>query len=158
MFLGWAGNSYKIERKVNLKPGQAAVLGDYVIRHGGLRATEDWQKEMITADIEVRVGAEVDEETSTLTSEGEVVSTLAPARWWYFQLPEQPTTEVARYMTPGEDVYVSIQTVDMTTGWTQMRLFINPLVNWIWIGTVLMLLGGAICIGTRRKEKDEAYG
>ena len=157
MFLGWAGNSYKIERKVNLQPGQAVMLGDYVIHHAGLRATEDWQKEMITADIEVIVDGEVGE-NDTLVDPGTVVSTLHPARWWYFQLPEQPTTEVARYMTAGEDVYVSIQTVDMTTGWTQMRLFINPLVNWIWLGTVIMLLGGAICIGTRRKEKEEAYG
>jgi cytochrome c-type biogenesis protein CcmF len=93
-----------------------------------------------------------------LTEEGRVVSTLHPARWWYFQLPDQPTTEVARHMTPAEDVYVSIQSVDMTTGWTQMRLFVNPLVNWIWIGTAMMLLGGAICIGTRRKDSDAAYG
>jgi cytochrome c-type biogenesis protein CcmF len=113
---------------------------------------------MITAEIEVLVDAEVDEDTNTLTSEGRLVSTLEPARWWYFQLPDQPTTEVARYMMPGQDVYVSIQTVDMTTGWTQMRLFVNPLVNWIWIGTMMMLLGGAICIGTRRKDKDAAYG
>ena len=59
-------------------------------------------------------------------------------------------------MTLSEDVYVSIQTVDMTTGWTQMRIFLNPLVNWIWIGTVIMLAGGLICIGTRR-HKDESH-
>jgi cytochrome c-type biogenesis protein CcmF len=158
LFFGWAGNAYDIERKVNLRPGQAVVLGDYVIHHAGLRATEDWQKEMITADIEVMVDAQVDEEKNFLVQGGPVVATLHPARWWYFQLPDQPTTEVARHMAIGEDVYVSIQTVDMTTGWTQMRLFINPLVNWIWLGTALMLFAGMICIGTKRRDKDEAYG
>ena len=39
-------------------------------------------------------------------------ATLHPARWWYYQLPDQPTTEVSRYMTVGEDVYVSMQEVD----------------------------------------------
>lgn len=174
MFLGWAGNSYKIEKKVNLRPGDAVSIGDcagaqrergtgcYIINHAGLRATEDWQKEMITADIEVVTGGGLVEHelpsgevVSTLEG-GRVKKTLHPARWWYFQLPEQPTTEVARHMNIGSDVYVSIQTVDMTTGWTQMRLFINPLVNWIWIGTLVLLLGGLICIGTKRKEKVAA--
>jgi cytochrome c-type biogenesis protein CcmF len=158
MFFGWGGNSYKLERKVNLRPGEAVALGDWVVRHAGLRATEDWQKEMITADIEVLAGAQVDDDARRLVAPGQVAAVLHPARWWYFQLPEQPTTEVARHMTPGGDVYVSVQTVDLTTGWTQMRLFYNPLVNWIWVGTVLMLVGGAICIGTRRRDRDEAYG
>jgi cytochrome c-type biogenesis protein CcmF len=81
---------------------------------------------------------------------------LTPARWWYFQLPDQPTTEVSRYMTVSEDVYASMQTVDMTTGKTQLRLFINPLVNWVWVGTVVMLFGAAICIGTRREAAPQS--
>ena len=140
MFFGWAGNAYKVERKVTLKPGQETHLGGYQIRHDGLRATEDWQKEMITADIAV-------------VRDGEVLEVLQPARWWYYQLPEQPTTEVSCYMTPLEDVYVSVQTVDMTTGWTQLSLYINPLVNWIWVGFIVMLMGSLICVGTRREEK-----
>ncbi|MCY0993657.1 heme lyase CcmF/NrfE family subunit [Nannocystis sp. ILAH1] len=139
MFLGWAGNAYKIERKTTLRPGDTTELGDYVIRHDGLRATEDWQKEMITAHIAV-------------LKDGDQKTTLLPARWWYFQLPEQPTTEVSRYMTFGEDVYVSIQEVDMTTGWTQMSLYINPLVNWIWFGFAVMLAGSLICVGTRKSD------
>ncbi len=79
---------------------------DYVIRHDGLRATEDWQKEMITR---------LRPKQLAVLKDGDQKTTLLPARWWYFQLPEQPTTEVSRYMTFGEDVYVSIQEVDMTT-------------------------------------------
>ena len=142
MFFGFAGKAYGIERKVNLVPGQTVELGAYEIRHAGLRATEDWQKEMITAELEV-------------LRDGDVLDVLTPARWWYFQLPDQPTTEVSRYMTVSEDVYASMQTVDLTTGKTQLRLFINPLVNWVWVGTVVMLFGAAICIGTRRKQGAE---
>lgn len=158
MFFGWAGNAYKIERKANLRPGDSLTLGDYVIVHAGLRTTEDWQKEMITADVEVRVHAVVRPGSRSLLEQGEVVDTLHPARWWYFQLPDQPTTEVARYMTAGADVYVSMQTVDMSSGWTQLRVFYNPLVNWIWIGTSVMLLGCGICIGTRRRDRDQSHG
>lgn len=142
MFLGWAGNAFKIEKKTTLRPGESYELGNYVIRHDGLRATEDWQKEMITAHIAV-------------LRDGELRDTLKPARWWYYQLPEQPTTEVSRHMTFGEDVYVSIQEVDMTTGWTQLNLYINPLINWIWIGFGVMLAGSLICVGTRKSEAGE---
>jgi cytochrome c-type biogenesis protein CcmF len=145
MFFGWAGNSYGLERRVTLRPGDSTELRGYEIRHAGLVASEDWQKERITARIEV-------------VRDGEVLEVLEPARWWFFQLPDQPTTEVARMMTVSEDVYVSIQTVDLTRGWTQMRLFLNPLVNWIWVGTAVMLFGGLICIGTRRKEREESHG
>ncbi|PRQ04935.1 heme lyase CcmF/NrfE family subunit [Enhygromyxa salina] len=139
MIFGFIGKAYGIERKVNVVPGEVVPLGDYEISHMGLLATEDWQKEMITAELGV-------------LRDGELVDVLRPARWWYFQLPDQPTTEVSRYMTVSEDVYASMQTVDLTTGKTQLRLFINPLVNWVWLGTVIMLFGAAICIGTRREQ------
>lgn len=139
MVFGFTGKAFGIERKVNIVPGEVVPLGHYEISHMGLLATEDWQKEMITAELGV-------------LRDGELVDVLRPARWWYFQLPDQPTTEVSRYMTVGEDVYASMQTVDLTTGKTQLRLFINPLVNWVWVGTVIMLLGSVICIGTRRKQ------
>ena len=142
MFFGWAGNAYKIERKTQLQPGQSYELGAYTIRHDGLRVTEDWQKEMITADLAV-------------LRDGEVVDVLTPARWWYYQLPDQPTTEVSRYMTAGEDVYASMQEVDLSTGWTQLSLFINPLINWIWIGMMVMLGGALICVGTSKSERDD---
>ncbi|MCB9568099.1 MAG: heme lyase CcmF/NrfE family subunit [Myxococcales bacterium] len=143
MFFGWAGNAYKVERKATLQPGQSFELGAYVIRHDGLRVTEDWQKEMITADLAV-------------LKDGVVVDVLHPARWWYYQLPEQPTTEVSRYMSVGEDVYTSMQEVDLTTGWTQLSLFINPLVNWIWVGMIVMLGGALVCVGTRKTEAADA--
>ncbi|MEZ4451158.1 MAG: heme lyase CcmF/NrfE family subunit [Nannocystaceae bacterium] len=143
MFFGWAGNATKIERKTQLQPGQSYPLGDYVIRHDGLRVTEDWQKEMITADLAV-------------LKDGEVVDVLHPARWWYYQLPDQPTTEVSRYMTVTADVYASMQEVDLNSGWTQLSLFVNPLVNWIWTGMMVTLLGALVCVGTRKGEIEEA--
>src|SRR5690606_29440210 len=53
MFFGWAGNAYKIERKVGMFPGEVVELGEYQIRHDGIRATQDWQKDMITVEFAV---------------------------------------------------------------------------------------------------------
>jgi cytochrome c-type biogenesis protein CcmF len=145
MFFGWAGNAYKIERKLGLYPGETATVGDYEVRHDGIAATQDWQKDMITVEF-------------TVLHDGEERSQLRPAKWWYYQLPDQPTTEVSRYMTVGGDVYASIDSVDLTTGWTRTNLYFNPLVNWVWIGFSIMLMGGAICIGTRREDDVVSEG
>lgn len=139
MFFGWAGNAYKIERKVTMRPGETAELGIYEVRHVGATATEDWQKDMLSVEFEV-------------LHNGEVVDTLTPAKWWYYQSPEMPTSEVSRHMTVGGDVYLSIDDVDMTTGWTRVNLYYNPLVNWVWLGFGIMIMGGIVCIGTRKTE------
>ena len=141
MFLGWAGNSYKLERKLGIYPGDTIALGDYEIEYVGARATADWQKEMLTVEMVVRKG---DGQAGVLT----------PAKWWYFQLPDQPTTEVSRLMRPGGDVYASIADVDMTSGWARVNLYYNPLVNWVWLGFAVMLAGGIVCIGSKREEAE----
>ncbi len=138
MFFGWAGNAYKIERKVGMFPGEVVELGEYQIRHDGIRATQDWQKDMITVEFAV-------------LRNGEKVDVLTPAKWWYYHKPDQPTSEVSRHLTVGGDVYTSIDDVDMTSGWTRANLYYNPLVNWVWVGFSVLLLGGVVCIGTQRE-------
>lgn len=143
MFFGFAGNAYKIERKLGIYPGQTVELGDYVIKYDGVRATQDWQKDMLTVEL-------------SATENGEDLGSLTPAKWWYYQLPDQPTTEVSRLMSPAGDIYASIADVDMTTGWTRLNLYYNPLVNWVWVGFSILLIGGVICIGTRRGDAEGA--
>jgi cytochrome c-type biogenesis protein CcmF len=141
MFLGWAGNSYKIERKLGIYPGETTELGDYTVEYVGARATQDWQKDMITVELKV-------------TKKGDLVGELTPAKWWYYQLPDQPTTEVSRIMRPGGDVYSSISDVDMSSGWCRLSLYYNPLVNWVWVGFAILLAGGIVCIGAKREEAE----
>ena len=141
MFFGWAGNAYKLERKLGNYPGEIVTLGDYEIEYMGARATQDWQKDMITVELTVR-------------RDGGHSGDLRPAKWWYYQLPEQPTTEVSRLMRPGGDVYASIADVDMTTGWTRLNLYYNPLVNWVWAGFAILLAGGVVCLGSKREEAE----
>ena len=145
MFFGFAGNAYKIERKLVMHPGEVTELGDYRIRHDGIVATQDWQKDMLTVKLTV------------LDEGGNELSELAPAKWWYYQLKEQPTTEASRYMALEGDVYSSIADVQLSTGWTRLNLYYNPLVNWVWVGFAVLLAGGIICIGTRKGDAEGAH-
>jgi cytochrome c-type biogenesis protein CcmF len=143
MFFGFAGNSYKLERKLGIYPGETTKLGEYEVRHEGLAATADWQKDMITLELSV-------------WRDGEQIGTLEPSKWWYYQLKDQPTTEASRVMGLEGDVYASIADVDMTSGWARLNLYYNPLVNWVWAGFTVMLIGGVICIGTRKEDAQGA--
>jgi cytochrome c-type biogenesis protein CcmF len=140
MFFGWAGNAYGVERKLSMHKGDVAELGPYEVRHDGATASEDWQKDMLSV-------------TFTVLHDGEVVDTLTPAKWWYYQSPQMPTTEVSRHMTVGGDAYISIDDVELTgRQWTRVNLYYNPLVNWVWVGFGIMIFGGIVCIGTRKTE------
>lgn len=159
MFFGFAGNAYKIERKLGIYPGQTAELGDYIIKYEGVRATQDWQKDMLTVELTaydaVEFKAAIERGVSAEEMSGNL-GELTPAKWWYYQLPDQPTTEVSRIMSPGGDIYASIADVDVTTGWTRLNLYYNPLVNWVWAGFSILLIGGVVCIGTKKEDAEGA--
>jgi cytochrome c-type biogenesis protein CcmF len=153
MFFGFAGNAYKLERKLVMYPGQVVQLGEYRIRHDGIMATQDFQKDMLTVKLAVF------DETGDAALDFDADSPLAeltPAKWWYYQLKEQPTTEASRYMAVEGDVYASIAEVQLSTGWTRLNLYYNPLVNWVWAGFTVLLVGGFICIGTRKGDAEGA--
>jgi cytochrome c-type biogenesis protein CcmF len=67
-------------------------------------------------------------------------STLEPARATYAGLGGQALTHVAISTTPLADVYVVLAGTN-ADGSASFRVFINPLVTWIWAGGVILILG-----------------
>ena len=48
------------------------------------------------------------------------------------------------------DLYLSMMSYDPKERKLGLRAFINPLVSWIWIGTLIMVIGGTLAILPRR--------
>ena len=94
MFLGFAGQGFKLTDQVLLKPGQQTTIGDYTIRMDALRVTQDNTKQMVTGHFTVFDG-------------GKEIAKMYPARW-FFNKHEEPTTEVAIRRTLGEDLYLNM--------------------------------------------------
>jgi len=46
----------------------------------------------------------------------------------------------------GEDFYLTLLAYDPDTGAVTLRLFINPLVVWIWVGGAVVVLGAGFAI------------
>ncbi|MCG8694017.1 MAG: heme lyase CcmF/NrfE family subunit [Minwuiales bacterium] len=86
--------------------------------------------------------------TFTVTRDGEPVTVLQPETRSYPNPPMQ-TTEAAIRTTLGGDLYAVIGEPDGNGGYAA-RLYDKPLVGWIWIGSLMMMLGGFVSLTDRR--------
>ncbi|MBI3264336.1 MAG: cytochrome c biogenesis protein CcsA [Acidobacteria bacterium] len=133
MFLGFAGEGFKRDEQVLLKPGQQTTVGRYTIRHDAVRVTDDGQKQMITGHVVV---FEKDRE----------IARMYPAKWFYRKHEDQPTTEVAIRRTMAEDLYIVMPAFNLQDQSAQFQIVVNPLVDWIWAGFGIMALGTGIAL------------
>ena len=76
------------------------------------------------------------------------VTELAPAKRLY-DAPRQSTTEAAIHVAWRGDLYVVLGDQLKEGGWV-VRLYFNPLVRLIWLGAVVMAIGGALSLSDRR--------
>jgi cytochrome c-type biogenesis protein CcmF len=133
MFVGFAGQAFQREETVVMAPGQEKVFGKYTLRFDGLSRERDPQKEMFTAEL-------------TVFENGQPTGLLRPARWFYDKRPNEPTTEVAIQRGFIEDLYVTMGNQDLTESSAGLKLVTNPLVDWMWLGFVVMALASLLLL------------
>jgi len=99
--------------------------------------------------------------TFEVTKNGRPVATLHPAKR-FFPVQRTTTTEAAIHTLWIADLYAVIGDpqesqqmtgapfpTDPNAGWAA-RLYYNPLIPWIWLGAVIMALGGVVSLTDRR--------
>jgi cytochrome c-type biogenesis protein CcmF len=133
MFLGFAGTAYKREDEARLEPGGEKVIGKYRLHFDRLAHEEDRQKEMVTGEVSVFV-------------DGKLLDRLRPARWFFHGHESEPTTEVAMHRAPSEDLYLTLGNYDLADGNVTLKLVVNPLVDWIWCGFMMLAFGTGIAL------------
>ena len=133
MFIGFAGSAYQKEETAKLAPGQTAKIGAYSVRFDKLAHEEDRQKEMVTGELTALVG-------------GKEIDKLRPARWFFHKHENEPTTEVAIRRSPLEDLYVTLGNYDLATGTVTLKLVVNPMVDWVWFGFMLIALATGLVL------------
>ena len=133
MFLGFAGQGYKLEENMKLDPGQTGRVGRFTVRHDAISVTSDDQKQMITGHVTVFEG-------------DKVIAEMTPARWFFAKHEDQPTTEVAIRRAAGGDVYIVLAAYEVGSQNATYAVTINPLVNWIWFGFGVLAIGTGIAL------------
>ena len=110
------------EKDATLRPGESVTVGGYMLTYTG----SDQQQ---LAD---------HTEYAAAMRFGD--ATLEPSRATYAGLGGQALTHVAISTTPIADVYVVLAGTN-ADGSASFRVFVNPLVTWIWVGGVILILG-----------------
>ena len=143
--LAFIGDAFfKQETQGTLSAGQRLSIGDYALQFNTLR-------EYPGSD-----GRDVVEATTTLYQGDQPIGQLQPRRD-FFITQNQPSTIAAVYSTLSADVYV------LLVGWEEIglnnstfKIYINPLINWAWIGGVVMIVGTLIAVWPASK-RDATY-
>jgi cytochrome c-type biogenesis protein CcmF len=133
--IGIAGSSfYQVETQANLKPGETVQLKQYTLQYDGLQMYPTENHQVIAARL-------------TILENGARVGTLSPEKDFY-ENPNpdasQWTTEVAVRTTALEDLYVILAGFDAKANTATLKVIINPLVVWLWIGFGTLVAGTLI--------------
>ncbi|MFW6235365.1 MAG: heme lyase CcmF/NrfE family subunit [Desulfovibrionales bacterium] len=131
---------YKVEREFILEPGGTANISSYQLEYNTLKERSTSSLDAIRAEIDV-------------FKNGERIGTLNPERRVYRNF-NQPFAEVSVIPGLGDEVYATLLAATPESV-ISIKVSINPLVNWIWIGSVLMCLAAFFCLKGRRSTAPE---
>ncbi len=130
-----ASSTWKVEEILVMRPGDTATVAGYDYR---LEKIERLQGPNYISDTA----------TIAVTRGGEAVAVQKPEKRTY-PVQNMPTTEAAIHTTVLADLYTAIGDPDGKGGQI-VRIFYEPLVPWIWAGSLMMMLGGALSLSDRR--------
>lgn len=137
-----ASMAHKIEREFTLERGQKYEVGRFSFELNDFHEETNSNYEALLASVTVRN-----------IKTGEIDSVLKPELRHYTRNKEN-TTEVALRIGMREDLYLVLAGLDDSGNRASLKLFINPLQVWLWIGTVIMILGGLVVVGAGKREKE----
>ena len=130
-----ASSAWQTEKIQVLRPGETVEVAGYIFTFEG---TQELQGPNYT----------IERGAFQVSRDGAPIARLFPERRFY-PVQGRQTTEAAIYTTWFADLYAVIGDADGEDG-RVTRLYHNPLVPWIWVGAVVMAMGGAVSLSDRR--------
>jgi cytochrome c-type biogenesis protein CcmF len=143
IMIGVTGSSaFKQEATATLKRGEAFSIGRYSLTFDDMDSGTPHPNADFT-------GARL-----LVSDGGRGVGTLVPGMNFY--KTGQTSTEVAIRYTLRDDLYTIMTGFDPQTGQATLKAYLNPLINWIWIGGAVLILGSwfAMLPDLRDRRRD----
>ena len=145
MFIGFTGHAFDREKEFSLQLGQSDHVAGYEFELINLSESERpnhyaWISELKVSD-----------------NEGTFVANLFPEKRVYFHKnPDinrrQPHSELDIYSTLNKDIYSIFSAIDNEKGIAFLKIMINPLVKWVWIGGYVLVFGTIIALWPRKEN------
>jgi cytochrome c-type biogenesis protein CcmF len=143
--MGVIGDAYfKQETQGTVSQGEVLSIGDYRLQFRELLGYPGSD------------GRDVVEAVTKLSQDGKFIQELNPRRD-YFVVQEQPVSVPAVYSTPNMDFYVLLLGWDEAGTSATFKIYVNSLINWVWIGGIVMILGTIIATWSTSKQREVTY-
>jgi len=136
--LGIIGNEfYQSEGQANLAPGESVSVANYTLTYRTLDAVQGPNYTEFVAVVDV-------------SRDGKPFGQILPKKHIYNKNSEQPMTEVG--LRPGlvEDVYIVLAGFETMGSTASFKVYVNPLMSWMWAGGLVMILGVIVSAWPRR--------
>ena len=130
---------YSVEKDIRMAPGDRYDIAGYTFRFDGVEKMQGPNYAAETGRISVFI-------------EQGLEATLAPEKRIYL-VQQMPMTEAA--IDPGltRDLYVALgEPLEDGKSWA-VRLYYKPFVRWIWLGGLIMVIGGAFSASDSRYRR-----
>lgn len=132
-----ASSVYGQEAVVTLQPGQTASVGAYSLTYSGIRMSFSGNRQIYSAPLAVR-------------QNGAPSGSIDPAQILFPNMT-QPLAGVAIRSGLGGDLYTVLQALQVQHAGpggpvATFDVFVNPLIDFIWLGGLLFLLGGLVVL------------
>jgi cytochrome c-type biogenesis protein CcmF len=127
--------AYRTERILVMKPGESTEIAGYTLTYRGSapRRGPNFREQVGALDV---------------FRNGDALTSLSPSKRVY-DMPPQPTSEAGIHVSWRGDLYAVLGD-EQAGGGHSIRLYFNPLVRFIWLGTLIMFVGGAVSLSDRR--------
>lgn len=116
---------YQLNQEAVLTPGKTMEIGGFTLTFKDLEFEENKAMAISRAVIDV-------------TRDGKPVGVLTPERRIYTGF-DQPFAEVSTIPSLGDEVYATLVSATEKKA-ASLKISVNPLINWIWIGGTLMCI------------------
>ena len=132
IFIGIAGGAFKQSHEQEMNNGQSMTIGPYRIVCESFTQDSNPNYDTEFALLDVYRG-------------NKKITQLAPEKRFY-AASQQPETRVANHSTLAWDLYVIYAGKNPDSGLPIIKVFLNPLMAWIWIGVVIVAIGTLVAL------------
>ncbi|SFJ88685.1 cytochrome c-type biogenesis protein CcmF [Desulfomicrobium apsheronum] len=127
--------------EVPLSPGENFSFGGYLFEYTKLRT-------------EKKPELAIEEAVITVSKDGKRLGELTPQRRLYRNY-DHPNSEVSTLFSLGDELYATIHDIEGERV-QPLKVSINPMVNWVWIGSLGVTLLPLLAWRTRRAQGDHS--
>jgi len=139
MFVGFTGRAFNQELEFPIKKGQFQKFGSYQFEFISLQELERPNHFAWVAGLNV------------WNDQNEIITRLSPEKRIYFHRDpnpdrRQPHSELSIFSTVFKDIYSIFSGIDIEQEIAYIKIMINPLVWWVWLGGWVLVAGTLIAL------------